>query len=99
MVYKIILKKRFQNKLERLLTYIEGEFGLVIAQKFAQLLERKFHILQQQPFIGQRSPTIREIRSIRAGKHSRVYYRVEKNKIIVINMYDTRINPKRSKYK
>ena len=67
MVYKIILKKCFQNKLKSLFKYIEAEFGLLIAQKFARLLEIKFQILQQQPFIGQPSPAISEVRSIRAG--------------------------------
>lgn len=80
MVYKIIFKKRFQNKLERLFRYIEDEFGLLIAQKFARLLERKFRMLQQQPFTGQLSPTFLNIRSILFAKHNRIYYRIEKTK-------------------
>ena len=72
MVYKIILKKRFRNKLQNLLGYIENEFGLLVAQRVAQQLEKKFMTLQQQPFIGQPSVHIQNIRSIHAGKHNRL---------------------------
>ena len=99
MVYKIIFKKRFRNKLQNLLDYIENEFGLLVAQRFAKQLDKKFITLQQQPFIGQPSLYIQNIRSIHAGKHNRVYYRIEGNKIIIVNMYDTRINPKNNKFK
>ncbi|GEM_PF-4693832 len=47
MVYKIIFKKRFKNKLEILLNYIENEFGLLVAQKFAEQLDKKLIILLQ----------------------------------------------------
>ena len=97
MVYKIIIKKRFGNKLEHVLKYIEDEFGLLIAQKFADQLQQKFHTLQHQPFIGRQSPTFSQIRSIPLEKQNRIYYRIQKDKIIIINMYDTRINPKRNK--
>lgn len=99
MVYKIIFKKHFCNKLQNLLGYIENEFGLLVAQRFAKQLDKKFMILQQQPFIGQPSVCIQNIRSIHAGKHNRLYYRIEGNKIIIINMYDTRINPKKNRLK
>jgi len=99
MVYQIIFKKRFQNKLEKLLNYIEYEFGFLVAQKFMKLLERKFLTVQQQPFIGQPSGHIASVRSIRIGRYNRLYYRIESNNIIILNMYDTRINPKRNRLK
>ncbi len=99
MVYEIIFKKRFRNKLQNLLSYIENEFGLLVAQRFAKQLDKKFGTLQKQPFIGKPSVYIRNIRSIHAGKHNRLYYRIEGNKIVIINMYDSRINPKRNRLK
>lgn len=99
MVYQIIFKKRFQDKLEKLLVYIEKEFGAATAKGFAQYLQRRFDALQQQPFIGVKSSTIENVRSIIAGKRNRIYYRVEKNKIVVLNIYDTRSNPRKNKLK
>jgi plasmid stabilization system protein ParE len=99
MVYQIIFKKRFQDKLEKLLKYIESEFGPLVAQRFAKQLDKKFLILQQQPSMGKPSLYIANVRSIHAGKHNRLYYRIESNKIVILNMYDTRINPKRNSLK
>ena len=53
MVYKIIFKQRFRSKLQKLLEYIENEFGLLVAQRFAKQIDKKFMTLQQQLFIGQ----------------------------------------------
>jgi plasmid stabilization system protein ParE len=99
MVYQIIFKKRFHKKLEILLSYIEKEFGLLVAQRFAKQLDKKLSTLQQQPFIGKPSLYIQNVRSIHAGKHNRLYYKIDEDKIIVLNMYDTRINPWRNKLK
>jgi len=98
MVYKITFKKRFRSRLEQVLVYLEGEFGLLVSQKFVQQIERKFRTLEKQPFIGRRSPTFHNIRSISASRQNRIYYRIEGNKIVVLNMYDTRINPNRNKF-
>ncbi len=99
MVYQIIFKKRFQNKLEKLFVYIEQEFGLLIAKKFANELDDKLTTLQRHPFIGQQSTSHKNVRSILVGNHNRLYYRIEANKLIVLNMYDTRINPIKNKLK
>lgn len=66
MVYQLIFKKLFNNKLEKLLTYLEDEFGLLIAQQFARRLNKKLITLQQQPFIGKQSAFFINIRSIHA---------------------------------
>ncbi len=93
MVYQIAFKKRFQNKLEKLLVYIELEFGLLVAKKFAGELDNKLNTLQRYPFIGQQSTSHKNVRSVLFGNHNRLYYRIEEDKLIVLNMYDTRINP------
>ncbi len=99
MVYKIVFKKRFKDRFEKTLLYIESEFGLAVSQKFAALVERKLKNLQQQPFIGSTSVTLPHVKSILAGRQNRIYYRIEGKKIVVLNMYDTRINPKRNELK
>lgn len=99
MVYEIIFKKRFRNKLEKLLVYIAKEFGLAIAKRLSMQLEKKFDTFQKPLFIGANSTSIKGVRSIQLGKQNRIYYRFEKDKIIVLNMYDTRIIPVRNKLK
>jgi plasmid stabilization system protein ParE len=98
MVYKIIFKKRFENRLRKVLAYLEVEFGVLIAKKFADQVELKFTTLEQQPYMGRRSASFKNVRSILVGKQNRIYYRVESNKIIVMNMLETRMDAKRNKY-
>lgn len=99
MVYQMIFNDRFQNKLQKLLTYIEGKFGLLVAQKFAEELNTKLIILHQQSSIGKPSSFVANNRSIIAGNHNRLYSRIEGTKMIIFNMYDMRINPKKYKSK
>lgn len=97
MVYELIFKKRFSSKLEKVFIYLEKEFGISIAKKFAILLDEKFKTLSENPEIGMPS-SLMKVRSFIAGKN-RVYYRIEKTKIIILNMYDMRINPSKNKLK
>lgn len=68
MVYEIIFKKRFRSKLEKVFSYIENEFGHRVAERFAQQLDTKFNLLKEQPYIGRKSATFINVRSISAGK-------------------------------
>ncbi len=48
-------------------------------------------------FIETASVNLNNVRSILSGKHNRVYYKIESNEIVIINIYDTRINLKKNK--
>ncbi len=77
MAYKIIFKKRFINKLNKTLLYIEREWGKVVAEKLLNHLDQRLDTLAQQPFIGVSSEKIRGSRSFLLTKHKRIYYRVK----------------------
>ena len=87
MAYKIIYNKRFQNKLFKLLDY------------FIISLQKRLHTLSKQPYIGASSNVINSVRSILITKHNRLFYRIKDDTIEVLNMYDTRSNPKKNPYK
>jgi len=65
MAYQIIQKKRFINKLTKLLNYLEGEWGFNVAVNF---------------------------------QTKQAVYKISGNKIIVLDMYDTRMNRKKNPY-
>lgn len=98
MAYKIIAKKRFTNKVIKLLCYLEAEWGNTVADRFANKLEKRFDDLSGQPFMGIESETFKNVRSILITKHNRLYYRIKETTIEVINLYDTRMDPKRDIY-
>ncbi len=98
MGHQIIEKKRFTNKLFKLLEYLEKEWGHKVAANFFAKIKAHLNLLSNQPYIGQLESK-KNIRSILITKHNRLYYRVEGSSIEVLNMYDTRMKPKKNKYR
>ena len=98
MAYKIILKKRFTNKLIKLLAYLEQEWSYKTAAGFLKKIEYRIQQLSGQPLTGIASEKIDSVRSVFITRHNRLYYKVKGKKVIVLNMYDTRMNPKKRKY-
>ena len=52
MAQKIIYKKRFLNKLDKLLIYLQIEWGHKAALDFIENLEEKIKFVKKQPEIG-----------------------------------------------
>ena len=98
MAFQIITKKRFEKKVIKLLLYLETEWSDTVAINFKITLLRKLELLATQPQIGVEVNSLKNIRSILITKHNRVYYRIEEDKIIVLNMIDTRKNPKKNPF-
>lgn len=98
MAYEIIYTKRFSQKLFKLLDYLRSEWSEPVADKFIIELKNRLGTLSEHPFIGTPSLVIKPVRSILITKHNRIFYRIKSNQIEIINMYETRSNPKRNKY-
>lgn len=98
MAYQIIVKKRFTNKVQKVLAYLEKEWSHKVAADFLMKIDRRFALLNKQPTVGRPSSKIKKIRGLLITRHNKLYYTVEENKVIILNMYDTRINPKKNPY-
>jgi plasmid stabilization system protein ParE len=98
MAYEVIYKKRFLNQYLKLLDYLEKEWAESAAEKFIVITNEKVKLITKQPSIGARSRIDESVRSILLTSKNRLFYRVKGNKIEIINLYDTRRNPKRNKY-
>jgi plasmid stabilization system protein ParE len=98
MAYEIVLKKRFTKKLVKLLAYLEKEWSHKVAASFLQKIDLRIKQLSGQPLTGISSAVLKDVRSVFITRYNRVYYKVKGNKVIVLNMYDTRMNPKKNKY-
>ncbi len=89
MAYEVVVNKRFTNKLLDVLDFLEREWGSKVAHSFLDTVYARIYALQSHPYIGSLT-SIPDVRSTFITKHNRLYYRVEKNKIVILNMYDTR---------
>lgn len=78
---------------------MEAGWGQTVARRFENRLEKRLDNLSKHPLTGAKSEYFKNIHSILITKHSRLYYRIKEDTIEVINMYDTRANPKKNPYK
>jgi plasmid stabilization system protein ParE len=76
--------------------YLEESWNTIIADDFMTLTEQRLQTLSQQPFLGIRSEKQTEIRSISLTKYNRLYYKVNEDKLIVLNIFDVRQDPNKN---
>ena len=98
MAYQIIVKKRFTHKVQKVLTYIEKEWSHKTAKEFLLKIDRRFDLLSKQPYAGALSVRVKDVRGLLISRHNRMYYKIKGDKVIILNMYDTRRNPKKSSF-
>lgn len=98
MAYEIIVKKRFTGKVLRVLVYLEKNWSYKVAADFLLKIDRRINLLAIQPFVGAPSLKIKGVRGLLVTRHNRLYYKIKGNKVIILNMYDTRMHPGRNPY-
>ena len=98
MAYQIIVKKRFTNKVQKVLAYLEKKWSNKVAADFLIKIDRLFVLLAKQPSVGRPSSKIKKVRGLLITRHNKLYYTIEDDKVIILNMYDTRMNPKKNPY-
>lgn len=98
MAYTVVIKKRFRNKVLSVVKYLEEEWNTDVAADFIVITEKRLANLAITPFSGALTG-LKDVRSIYLTKQNRIYYKVSGSKVVILNMYDTRINPRRNLYK
>lgn len=98
MAYQIIVKKRFTNNLQKVLVYLEKEWSHKVAVDFLIKIDRRIELLTKQPHVGALSSKVKDVRGLLVTRHNRLYYTIKDDKVIILNMYDTRMNPKKNPY-
>ena len=96
---QIVAKKRFLNSFKKITSWLQKECGKTVAEDFNKIVLRKLDLIVSKPNIGART-AVKNTRSVLVGKgqQNKIYYRVEKNKLVIINLKDIRKNPKRNRY-
>ena len=80
MAYEIILKKRFTNKLLKVLAYLEQAWPPQVAASFLKKIDHRLRQLSGQPFTGAPSEKIKDVRGVLITRHNRPYYKVKGKK-------------------
>jgi plasmid stabilization system protein ParE len=97
MAYKIIQSKIFLKRVIELNIYLEKKWGLQVAKRFQAKLVKTIFILSGNPGIGSLSKK-KDVHKILVTKHNRLYYKISDNSIILLTLFDTRLNPKKNNF-
>ena len=99
MGHQIVAKKRFLNSFRKITTYLNQKWSKSVAEDFKKTVINKLDLIASQPNIGT-TIAIENTRSVLIGKghQNKIYYRVEKNKLVIVNLKDVRKNPKQNRY-
>lgn len=97
MARKIVWTKRANQKLTLVATYLSKEWGNAVATHFLAKTFDLVDLLGEYPFIGSIEVREKKIRGLLITPHNRLFYRVTPQKVIVLNIFDTRMNSKQKK--
>lgn len=87
-----------EKKLIAIENYLVEEFGLRVSENFTLKTLELVESLVKQPFKGQPSVKNEEVRKIRLSKTVVAYYSVLENEIVILDLFDQRQDPNKSKF-
>lgn len=91
MAYKIVLSNQCSTKLAAIFSYLEKNFPPDTIKTLVEKIDRKMIMLSQQPNVGIASSKISGVYKISIGRSNKLYYRVKRRKIIILDLVVTNI--------
>ena len=91
----ILWTKRADVKLDDLIFYLETEWGENVVKAFMKKLYDFLEILSEFPEIGSMQFEKKGIRGFPLTKQVSIFYKVEDDRIILLDLFDNRSDPKR----
>ena len=95
MALTVYWTKRADKKLSSITDYLNREWGEVVVKNFVKILDEFLDILSEFPEIGSIENPHKNIRGFVVVKQLTLFYRMKKDKIIILNLFDNRQNPKK----
>lgn len=97
MAYKIVWTEEAANDIESVLDYLKENWPQAVAENFLLELYLKLDLIALHPNAGKVSK-YSQIRKILVTKHNALYYLVSGSEITLLNIFDTRQDPKKDLY-
>ena len=95
---KIVLSNKFLKSLDKLLNYLLPIWGNKVSQKSIKEIDKHILLISTLPHIGLSSSKSKMVKSVLVSKHNRLYYKIEEQCIVILDIKDTRINPSKNNY-
>lgn len=98
MKYEIFWLDNAKEKLSIIYEFIIANWNIKIADEFIDKLKFKLQLLSYFPHIGQKSQKKKDVRRYIISEQVSLFYKIDKKKIIILTLFDTRQNPDKLKY-
>jgi plasmid stabilization system protein ParE len=98
MALEILWSKRADKRFDNIIEYLEDEWGEHTTSLFVKKVYDFLDILCEFPEIGTIENKELNIRGFVIVKQLTIFYQIRKDKIIILNFYDNRQNPKAIRY-
>lgn len=96
---QVVWNKRAVKKFDEIVDYLEENASQKSVIKFIEEVDELIGRINQYPEIGRRTTTKKTVRQYKIDKYRNLYYRISKNKLIIVYIFDSRQNPKSNLYK
>lgn len=93
MALKIVWTKRASASFQNTVKYIENEWSERSARKFVRKVNRFLQVLEENPKIGKFELEEKGIRGFVISRQTTVFYRIQSERIILLNFFDNRQGP------
>lgn len=98
MALTIYWSKRADQKFDKIIKILDEEWGETATKSFVRKVYDFLELLQEFPEIGTLENRESNIRGFVIVKQLTLFYKISQDKIILLNFFDNRMNPKRKKY-
>ena len=90
--------KKADKRFEQIIEYLQVEWGEEVTSAFVKKIFDFLEILSEFPEIGTIENKSKSIRGFAIIKQIKIFYKINKSYISILNFYDTRQNPKNKPY-
>ena len=95
---KLRVKQEAKRRFKEILSEGKERFGARVANRLYQTYRHSIKLLEQNPYMGQVEPALLEepecYRGLCIHEHYKLIYRIERNIIYVVDVWDTRREPR-----
>lgn len=98
MAKEIVWTKRANAKFNKIIQFLEEEWGEKVTANFVRRTFDLLDLLFEYPTLGWLEKPDKEIRGFLITKHNRLFYRIKDEKLILLNFFDTRSGKYRKKF-
>lgn len=98
MAKEIVWSKRANTKFDSILIHLQSNWGENITANFVKNVYDFLELLQEFPELGTIENKSKNIRGFTIVKQVNLFYKIKADKIILLNFFDNRQNPKNKRY-